>query len=225
MQKTERLYVRSWEYNAARILTELAVIVENNGGKVVYADYDHNYLLSNRSIHAVIRENQARIDGLKGSLEVAPDDGKADKRRDNIERLIAENAEYAEKYHDEAENPIECTHKSYIKFTLDDHYYYYQVDDNPFFEFYADKYPIVNGKYDAHRYGIEDKKEWLLDCYLKAGCSKVEIREAANLIFNWLVSARCGKLVTEKKRVPNYYDHKYHYEQIHEPIWREVGKF
>lgn len=30
----ERLYLSAWEYNAARVLTELARIVKNNGGTV-----------------------------------------------------------------------------------------------------------------------------------------------------------------------------------------------
>lgn len=34
MKANERLYLRAWEYNAARILSELANIVRNNGGKV-----------------------------------------------------------------------------------------------------------------------------------------------------------------------------------------------
>lgn len=34
MTEGERLYLRAWEYNAARILTELANIVNNHGGRV-----------------------------------------------------------------------------------------------------------------------------------------------------------------------------------------------
>ena len=30
----ERLYLKSWQYNAARILSELANIVKTNGGRV-----------------------------------------------------------------------------------------------------------------------------------------------------------------------------------------------
>lgn len=33
-QENERLYLGSWEYNAARILSKLAEIVESNGGRV-----------------------------------------------------------------------------------------------------------------------------------------------------------------------------------------------
>lgn len=191
-RKTEKLYLNSWSYNAARILSALAVIVENNGGEIQYSSYDKTYELTNRSIDNMILEK--------------------------------ENAEILEKYGAEANDPIICTHKSYIKFVYNNDYYYYDVDDNPFFDFHFQKYPIENGKYDANRYGIEDKKEWLFDCFFKCGCSDADITEAANLIFNTLVKSNYGALVTERKRVPNYYDNKYHYENIHEKRMVEIGK-
>lgn len=42
----ERLYLRAWEYNAARIITELAQIVQNHGGRVKPT---HTAIISNRS--------------------------------------------------------------------------------------------------------------------------------------------------------------------------------
>jgi hypothetical protein len=59
---------------------------------------------------------------------------------------------------------------------------------------------------------------------LESAGSDADITEAANLIFNMLVKANYGALVTERKRVPNYYDNKYHYENIHEKRMVEVGK-
>jgi len=42
----ERLYLRAWEYNAARIITELASIVKNHGGRVKPT---HTAIISDRS--------------------------------------------------------------------------------------------------------------------------------------------------------------------------------
>lgn len=173
-RKAERLYLDSWGYNAARILSALAVIVENNGGEIQYSSYGKTYEITNRSA--------------------------------------------------EANDPIICTHKSYIKFVYNNDYYYYQLEDNPFFDFYFSKYPIDNGKYDANRYGIQDKKEWKFDCFFKCGCSDADITGAANFIFNMLVKSNYGALITERKRVPNYYDNKYHYENIHKKRMVEIGK-
>ena len=41
-----RLYLRAWEYNAARIITELANIVNNHGGRVKPT---HTAIISDRS--------------------------------------------------------------------------------------------------------------------------------------------------------------------------------
>lgn len=219
MLKTERLYLTNWEYNMARVLSRLAVVVENNGGEIIYHNYDSIYMLSNRSVMEKVRENNERIKGLKGSIEVCPN---MDKRAELIKRLEAENEEYKTKYAAESENPIKCTHMNYIKFTLDGYYYYYQVEHNFLFEFYIHKYPIDNGEYDANRYPIEDKKEWMYDCLFKWGCSNEEIKEIANILFNTLVSSKCGNLVSSKKRVPNYYDNRYHYEYFHEKNMRKI---
>lgn len=133
----ERLYLRAWEYNAARILTELANIVKNHGGRVKPT---HTAIISDRS---------------------------------------------AEK---EAE-PITVTHTSYISFIMNETYYYYQVNDNPFFEFYYNKTPIKNGTRSRDA-GLEaDKKEWLFDCFFGSNCGQQDILKAANLIFNMLCHA------------------------------------
>ena len=46
-----------------------------------------------------------------------------------------------------------------------------------------------------------------------------DIKEAANLIFNMLINSSYGRLVTERKRVPNYYDNRYHSLQIYTLIY------
>lgn len=171
----ERLYLRSWEYNAARILTELAKIVKNHDGRV-------------KPTHtAIISDRNAK----------------------------------------EQSEPITVTHTSYISFVLNETYYYYQVNDNPFFEFYYSKTPIKNGKRSRDA-GLEvDKKEWLYDCFFKSNCGQADIVEAANLIFNMLCNAPMSKIIQDsyKQRVPNTYNDGYHMETIYKPERMEKVDF
>ena len=159
----ERLYLRAWEYNAARIITELANIVNNHGGRVKPT---HTAIISDRSAK-------------------------------------------------EEKEPITVTHTSYISFVLDEVYYYYQVNDNPFFDFYWNKTPVRNGKYSKDARLKADKKEWLYDCFFMSHCGQPEIIEAANLIFNMLCNAPMSKIIREgrKQRVPNTYNNGWHMEK------------
>lgn len=215
--KTERLYLKAWTYNAYRILSALAEIVENNGGEIVHHSWDKEYLITNRGVTAVIEEKKSRI-------ETAKQCGKKWKGQD-VSEMERDLNDYIEKYGREAEEPIKCTHSTYIDFIYDGIYYEYHVDNNPFFEFHYGKYPMENGKYDCNRYSENDKKEWLYDCFFHAGCSEADIKEAANLIFNMLIKAAHSGLVREKKRIQNTYDNRYHYEYFHEKRMKEPGKF
>ena len=163
----QRLYLRAWEYNAARIITELAKIVQNHGGRVKPTN---TALISDRSA-------------------------------------------------EEENEPIAVTHTSYISFILDDIYYYYQVNDNPFFSFYYHKTPIENGKRAKDAVLEVDPKIWLYDCFFRSNCGQPDITEAANLIFNMLCNAPVSKIIREsyKQRVPNTYNDGYHMETVYKP--------
>ena len=167
MNDGERPYLRAWEYNAARIITELANIVNNHGGRVKPT---YTAIISDRSTEK------------------------------------------------EAE-PITVTHTSYISFVLDETYYYYQVDDNPFFEFYYHKTPIKNGKWSRNAGSEADKKEWLYDCFFGSDCGQQDIIEAANLIFNMLCNAPMSKIIRDKRKqkVPNTYNDGWHFGTVYTP--------
>lgn len=110
--------------------------------------------------------------------------------------------------------PIIVTHTSYISFTLDNFFYYLQLDDNPFFDFHYQKTGIINSK--RHRCIYLDKltKDWLYDCFTASDCCDADIKEGANLIFNILCNAKESKKYIEKQKnkVPNLFDGGYHYE-------------
>lgn len=167
MKDGERLYLRTWEYNASRIISELAKIVESHGGRVKPTNT------------AVISDRSAT----------------------------------------EESEPITVTHTSYISFILDDTYYYYQVNDNPFFDFYYQKTPIKNGKRSRDAVAEADKKEWLFDCFFGSNCAQQDIEEAANLIFNMLCNAPISKIIRDKhkQRVANIYNDGWHFETVYSP--------
>ena len=118
MKENERLYLRSWEYNAARTITELAAIVKKNGGRV---EPCKAAIISNRALTAAVMEQAEHVDQMEKTgvnMEAIA------AARVKLEQLQAVNNE-----------PVKVTHTSYISFVLDGFYYYYQVDDNPFFDF------------------------------------------------------------------------------------------
>ncbi len=171
----ERLYLRAWEYNAARIISELAKIVQNHGGRVKPT---HTAIISDRSAT-------------------------------------------------EETEPISVTHTSYISFILEETYYYYQVNENPFFEFYYNKTPIKNGKRSIDA-GLEaDEKEWIEDCFFKSNCGQRDIIKAANLIFEMLCNAPMSQIIRDshKQRVPNTYNNGYHMETVYKPERMEKVDF
>lgn len=210
LKDNERLYLDSWNYNAALILTELAKIVKNHGGRVKPT---HTAIISNCTITTMKNRYAGDIARLE-TLEIN------EKRSCAIKSLKAKLAELSVIDNE----PVTVTHIRYINFVYDNFYYYYQVDSNPFFEFYYSKTPIKNGEYSKDACLEEDKKEWMRDCFFKYGCSKEDIREAADLIFGMLVNTNVSivRRNGKRKRVPNMYDGDYHYEIVpnHERIGR-----
>ena len=202
----ERLYLNSWNYNAALILTELAKIIENKGGRVKPSL--HTAVISNRSLEGKIKEVKSRIKSLESIEET-------EKIKFAIENLSKELIEL-ESIDNE---PITVTHTSYISFIFDDFYYYYQVDDNPFFDFYYKKNCIKGGNYISNTYLKKDKQSWWNDCFLSYRCSEADRKEAANLIFNMLVLAKPSEIYyeEEKRRVPNTYNDDWHWETVIKP--------
>lgn len=205
LQDNERLYLSSWNYNAALITSELANIVKDNGGRVKPT---RTAIISNRTITEMENKYRSDIERLE---KLEPNE----KRNAYIEKLKNASSELNKINND----PVAVTHLGGIVFTLNNTFYHYWVDDNPFFEFYYVKTPIVNGKYSKDTCCEEDKKEWLYDCFFKYGCSKEDIREGANLIFNMLVKANNSiiRRDSKKQRVPNIYDGGYHYETVYNP--------
>lgn len=186
--ENQRLYLNNWNYNAAKILSHLAKIVTDNGGRVAKLN---SAVISNRTRDAAIREYSEKIERYTALEKVAHNPARENAIREytaKLERLQAVD-----------NSLITVTHTTYIRFVLNDTMYYYQVNDNPFFDFYFSKTAIVNGEYNTC-YSDPDKKEWLYDCFFRADCSDADIIEAANLIYKMLENARLSALYKGKAK-------------------------
>lgn len=206
LKDNERLYPDSWEYNGARIMSKLAELVVENGGRVKPLK---KAVISNRTIDNIKNECSLRLEKLKSLEEKSHKEilvaaiEKKEKELKEIEKI--------------ANDPITVTHTSYISFALENTYYYFELDDNPFFEFLLVKTPIKNGKYSRDAAAEETEKSWLDDCYLKISCSDKDINDAAKKIFDMLVASKNSSIILDKKRVrvQNLYNSGYHYETIY----------
>lgn len=209
IKENQRLYLTAWNYNAARIMSELAKIVENNGGRYKPTN---DAIISDRSCAEKIREYEEKLSLYKRIVSEGLGNEHTIKAIDFMEKEI----DRLKKVNDD---PIRVTHTTYISFILDGLYYYYQVDDNPFFDFFYSKTPVKNGKHSRDAALEKDKKEWLFDCFFCSGCSEADVKEAAHLIFNMLVNAKNSVIIrdSKKRRVKNTYDSRYHYETIYSP--------
>ena len=119
----------------------------------------------------------------------------------------------------EGSQPVKVDNSNYITFVLDNYHYYLQLDDNPFFDFHFWKTPVVNNKASKDAVAENLDKSWLWDCFLYSDerrAANDDRKEAANLIFNALISApECKKRIdSHRVRVPNSYNNGYHYETI-----------
>lgn len=170
-KENQRLYPHSCNYNMARMMSALAELVKEHGGRV------------KPTKHALISDRNCKDT-----------------------------------------EPIMVTHTSYISFVLNDVYYYYQVEDNPFFPFYYIKTLIKNGKYSMDAASEESKKGWLVDSFWGQHCDESDIRHAAECVFNELSESRMSTVIrnTHKTKVPNRYNDGWHWENVPEP--ERIGK-
>lgn len=210
----ERLYLNSWEYNMARVLSELAKMVRDRGGRCKPLHYA---LVTNRTNYNKAIELKGDLDLYERNLKIFKDPEKIEKMERAIEKTRAE-YEQAKAAADN-EKPVKVEYTSYITFVLDDYVYYFQIDDNPFFPVLASKTPVKNGKYSRDAVLGEFEKEIAFDQMILSSASEQEINEVANLILDTLASSKQSPIYRDgkKQRVPNVYNGGYHYETIYRP--------
>ena len=207
LKENERLYPSTWEYNSCRIMSKLAEIVTKNGGRV---QPQKKAIISDLYLEETKIKLSNRIDYLK-ELEQKT-------HKDIRTNAIIEKEKDLKKLELINNDPIQITHTTYISFVLENTYYYFQLDDNPFFEFLLMKTPIKDNRYSRDAALEKTDKTWLEDQLLKIGCSEKNINNAARKIFNMLVVSKNSSIILGKKRVrvQNLYNSGYHYETIYE---------
>ena len=223
-KENQRFYLNPWEYNACRIMSALAEVVREHGGNVKPTI---PCMVSDRHKYDVLEELKKNVKWLENRIKDAGFQvyfGKSDSEtaEEFIERMnskLESKRMEIRKCEDEInyDKPIPVTHTSYITFEMNGVYYYYQVDDNPFFEFYYVKTPITEKGYSRDACLEEDAKEWLWDCFFKSECPSEMIIKAAEFIFDMLMNAKNSHIIRDckKTKVPNTYDSGWHYENIY----------
>lgn len=203
IKENERLYASSWQYNSARILTRLAQLITAQGGKVKPLN---PAVLSDRNLEEACTATQRR---LESSSTFHP------KVR---ESLISNLQKELALFQSIPNTPITVTHTSYINFAMNGIYYYYQLNDNPFFPFHYIKTPIdpKSETYSGDACLEESSKSWLTDPLIGFGCPDSEIESAAVAILSLLLAAPLSVIRhdTKRTRIPNTYDSGYHFENI-----------
>lgn len=179
--KNTRLYLSNWDYNASLILTELENIVLENGGAIVSdwkTERTENYTITNRTLDKAIRD---QIEHVKKIEMFNPTFSGLQAEKEKLEKMQAINNE-----------PITNNFGNhyYISFAIGDTHYMYDLDDNPFFDFYYSKEKIINGCITKNCYRDKESKEWLYDCFFRYDCTPEMRKEVAHLIFNKLLKAR-----------------------------------
>lgn len=186
----KKLYLCSWTYNAALILTELDKIIKNNGGKIVSTwrtTKRPEILITNRNLTTAIQDASARVNRviLHKSVDPAP-------FINELKQLESIN-----------NNFILTCHGDYLytSFILNGCYYNYNMNDNPFFEFYYTKTSVINGNKIINTcYSLNDKKLWWKDIFYSYKCTHEQRRAAALDIFNMLLSSSTSLTYTSKKQ-------------------------
>ena len=205
-QENQRFYLRSWEYNTAKVLTGLAKQFADEGAHVEHLP---NAVISNSTLDYLMMDAKRFIEKLKVSAEIGNE-------------LAAEGlAEYENKlacYEKISNAPISVTHTSYLRFVLDDTYYAIYIDNNPFFPHRYIKTPIKDGLYSADAIMESIPDHWWCGNLNSYDCFVRSINETIARIHYGLLCADNSTIIRDSKRQRIYDDARhFHYETVYAP--------
>lgn len=206
----EYLTLKSYDYNRYRVMSELAKIVLANGGRVRPCK---KVTVANRTISETLKEKQSLLQCWKSVIADSTDTEEILRGIAVIDRTQKE----IEKVSAVDNSPIELTHTTHISFVLDDTFYYYQTNDNPFFKFYYIKTPIRNGEYSKDACSENTSKSWVNKNLWSVFYTQEECVSAAKEIFDELVNADCSYIKKDLVylNVPNVYNDGWHKEKVY----------
>lgn len=210
----ERLCLTNWEYNMARVISELAKMVQDRGGRCKRLPYA---MVTNRTNYNKAIELKSNLELYERNIKLFQDTEKRGKLERAIEKTRAE-YERAKAAADN-EKPVKVEYTSYIDFVLNDTRYYFQIDNNPLFPVLASKTPVKNGKYSRDAVLGECNTEWAIDELILRSATAEIITATAEKILEYLTGEKNSPIYRDgkKQRVPNVYNGGYHYETIYRP--------
>lgn len=210
----ERLYLTNWEYNIARVISELARLIQGRGGRCKRLPYAMVTNLNNYNKAIELKNN---LELYERNVKLFKDPEKIEKLERAIEKTRRE-YEQAKSVADN-EKPVKVEYTSYIDFVLNDTRYYFQVDNNPFFPVLASKTPVKNGKYSRDAVLGECNTSWAVDELILSTAGADTITATAEKILEYLTGEKNSPIYRDgkKQRVPNVYNGGYHYEMIYRP--------
>ena len=199
----KKLYLKNWEFNSYRILNEIRKEIEKKGGFLVNS-YPHiskkeKIKIYDRTFLEAERETSANLAANPNLLEY--------------------NKKYFSHYYEALEKNYKSVkiveNTSFLHFYYEGYIYYIQFDSNPFFPHYIQKQKAekVNDEYiTRYSYYLEDIE--IDDLPSFQYISDWEIKKHSKKIIEIILKRKESKKVTEKKRIRNYYNNSYHYENI-----------
>lgn len=197
------------KYNEVRVMEKLAdIIIENSGRVEIRAD---DVLIKARGLRGKISEKERWLQRIeeKGcateSLKAEIEDLKEKERNFPVIQ-----SRFCSKY---------TLGSGWIKFVLDDYYYYFSFADNPFSGDTYTKIKLNDNTYVGKYYmEVIEEKRYYFDEMWTACAKQTTIDEIANMLFETLKNAKVSERIIKRKkvRVPNTHNDRYHYETITE---------
>lgn len=187
IHENSTLYLDNWNYNSYLIIEALKEIILSNNGHI--KPTTGGYIVKRSLLSEIEKTKKEIIDAEK-----IENSGIREKILNNRKRELAELEAIPN-------DPRPVSGSNYITFILDNTYYYLQLDDNPFFEFYYTKTPInETGTYNKDTYLQEIDKNFVFDCFFSTTkpATDADRHEAANILFNNLITAKNSKIYRER---------------------------
>lgn len=198
----KKLYFTTYQFNIAIFINELNKVIKKEGGQFVTDWSGSTYPFSKESEKTHVFNRYL----TKGCFDYSET--------------------MAEKYNNK-NIPTEYeteSNLSYTSFILENVYYYIQIDENPFFDDYIQKKRVEPVKdknyqyisYKAYYMGKISKELKAIYWKLYEVLTIAQIKNLAKKALELIKGQKFSEIVTNRQRVPNYYNNSYHYENIPE---------
>lgn len=214
----ETLYLTAWEYHAALTMEALKQLALANGARLcsanrcksdIFAEFKHGFIV-NRTQNEIIHELESTAKCCnEAGVEVPPD-------------ILEKMTRYKNFPNDPV--PIGRTVLLSTSFILNDMFYSFSMDDNPFFDCHYHKAAVFSqdGQDRCHEtYAEIVPDRWYSALPLDSLVKDEIIRQTAADIYAGLMDAQpTGRVTGNRKRirVPNIHNDGFHYETVSDSV-------